>query len=614
MTYTHFAQDLAWIKQPLYIFSRALLLPLLAVMLLFACQPQPVQVFIEVDGGRQSLTTRASTVRAALAEANVTLGPLDRVNPDLYSELESGLVIRVIRVSEEIVTEREGVPFEQQTVINEALAAGETRLAQAGVNGEDEVSTRIVYEDGVEVSRTEISRVTVIQPSPEILVIGPRGQLSPVPLEGTIAYLSGGNAWLMRDSSGSRRPLTTGGDLDGRVFSLSGDGRYLLYTRKITDNLDLPLNELELAPTTIVGEASISLGLSGILQAEWSPVISQSVVAYSTAERTANAPGWRANNDLWLLTLSQGRPAGRPVELVPANTQGLYPWWGASFTWSPGGGQLAYARPDQIGLVSLQEGNTRRATTAGLVDFAPLKTFSEWVWVPGLSWSPDERFIAATVHGQPLAAEPAEESPAFDLWLLGLDGQTAIPVVKQVGMWANPVWGADGIAYGQALNSLESASSRYSIQVMDRDGSNRRQLFPFREEPGVEFPELAWLPGGQQLLFIYNGNLYVVDSRGGPPRQLTSDGQASRISWAAEAPPLTDTGAITTTTAVTNDTSLPPADAAPTGAVTSTVTGTTTALPTLTVPPAPTPGPQPVSPLPGPPPRDTLPIEEGSEP
>jgi hypothetical protein len=194
-----------------------------------------------------------------------------------------------------------------------------------------------------------------------------------------------------------------------------------------------------------------------------------------------------------------------------------------------------------------------------------------------------------------------------------LDGQTAIPVVKQVGMWANPVWGEAGIAYGQALNSLESASSRYSIQIMDRDGSNRRQLFPFQEEPGVEFPELAWLPGGRQLLFVYNGNLYVVDSRGGPSHQLTSDGQASRISWAAEVPPLTDTGAITTTTAITNNSPIPPTDAATSGAVMPTATSTTTALPTLIVPPASTPGPQPVSPLPGPPPRDTVPIES-SEP
>lgn len=513
---------------------------LLVIVLLAACQPHSSQVFIEVDGNRKTLTTEATSVRAALAEAKVNLGSLDRVSPDLYAELQPGMLIRVTRVNEEIITSREVVPYERQTVVNEALAAGDTRLAQAGVNGEDEVTTRVVYEDGLEASRTEVSRRTVIEPVPEILAVGPRSQLPSVPVEGTIAYLSNGNAWLMRDSSNSRRLLTSSGDLDGRVFSLSPDGRYLLYTRHITDNLDLPLNELELVSTTIVGEPPLSLPPAGILNAAWSPVISPSLLAYSTAERTASPPGWRANNDLWLLQLENGQPVGRPVELIKPNTAGLYGWWGATFTWSPGGRQLAYARPDQIGLVTLAA-EPWQASTTPLLDFIPLKTFSEWVWVPGISWSPDEKFIAAVVHGEPVAAEPAEESPIFDLWLLSTGGDISLKVVDQVGMWANPVWGEAGIAFGQAFDALESANSRYSIQAMDRDGSNRRLLFPFREELGVEFPEMAWLPDGQTLVFIYNGNLYTVAGNGSPPRQLTADSQASRISWAAEAPPITAT-------------------------------------------------------------------------
>lgn len=513
---------------------------LLVIVLLAACQPHSSQVFIEVDGNRKTLTTEATSVRAALTEAKVSLGSLDRVSPDLYAELQPGMLIRVTRVNEEIITRREVVPYERQTVVNQALAAGDTRLAQAGVNGEDEVTIRVVYEDGLEVSRTELTRRAVIEPVPEILTVGPRGQLPSVPVEGTIAYLSNGNAWLMRDSSNSRRLLTSSGDLDGRVFSLSPDGRYLLYTRHITDNLDLPLNELEIVSTTIVGEPPASLPPVGVLNAAWSPVISSSLLAYSTAERTASPPGWRANNDLWLLQLENGQPAGRPVELIKPNTAGLYGWWGASFTWSPSGRQLAYARPDQIGLVTLTP-DPWQATVTPLRDFIPLKTFSEWVWVPGISWSPDENFIAAVVHGEPVAAEPAEESPIFDLWLLSTGGDISLKVISQVGMWANPVWSKAGIAFGQAFDPLESASSRYSIQAMDRDGSNRRLLFPFREELGVEFPEMAWLPDGQTLLFIYNGNLYTVAGNGSPPRQLTADSRASRISWAAEAPPVTAT-------------------------------------------------------------------------
>jgi hypothetical protein len=560
---------------------------LMATFPITACQTQPQQIFIEVDGRRQTLTTEATTVREALAEADVVLGSLDRVNPDLYVQLEPGLVIVVTRVSEETERERKTIPFERQTVVNEALAPGETRLAQLGVSGEEEISIRIVYEDGAEVSRTEISRVIVIEPVPEILIIGPQGELPSVPIEGAIAYLSNGNAWLMRDSSGSRRALTTEGNLDGRVFSLSPDGRQLLYTQKLTDEIELPLNELWLASTTIVGEKPITLGIQGVLHAEWSPVVNQSLIAYSTAERTANPPGWQANNDLWLLDLSEKNAATakpKPVKLIEPNTQGLYPWWGTTFTWSPDGEKLAYARPDQIGIINLTVSSTLTTTLTPLVDFVPLKTFSEWVWVPGLSWSPDGKFVAATIHGPPLASEPAEESQVFDLWLLSVDSTISATVTEQVGMWSKPAWGEAGIAFGQAINPLQSVNSRYTIQLIDRDGSNKRQLFPFKEQTGVQLPELAWSPTKESLLFVYNGNLYIVSSQGGPPRQLTINSQASHPQWVSQALPITtSTTTVTTTTQITKSNSVTPT-LPKTNNVTSTSSSTTTILtPTVTI-------------------------------
>jgi len=198
-------------------------------------------------------------------------------------------------------------------------------------------------------------------------------------------------------------------------------------------------------------------------------------------------------------------------------------------------------------------------TITPLVDFTPLETFSEWVWVPGMSWSPDGQFLAATVHGPPLATEPAEESQVFDLWLIGISNGVSAKVDQQVGMWANPAWGEAGIAFGEAVNPLQSVNSRYTIQLMDRDGSNRRQLFPFREELGVQLPELIWSPQGEALLFTYNGNLYIIDNDGSPPKQLTTDGQTSHPHWVSEAPIITSmisTATITSTNSITPTTTV----------------------------------------------------------
>lgn len=544
-------------------FKRCLLTALALVLLaLVGCQDQPRQLFIEVDHSRRAVTTDAATVRQALDVASISLGPLDRVNPDLYVETEPGMVIVVTRVEEEFETTRVVVPFERRTVTNEALPAGETRLIQLGVNGEDEITYRVTLEDGVEVERARVSRAPIIEPVDEIIAVGAQDRLAPVPLEGSVAYLSASNAWLMRDTSSARRPLTTEGDLDGRILELSPDGRWLLYSRRLEGNIETPLNQLWLVNTTIVGEKPISLPIRGVLYAGWSPDGEQ--IAYSTAERTPSAPGWRAHNDLWLIqsrdVFAQSQVESlEATQVISPSTAGVYSWWGTTFQWSPDGRQVAYARADQIGVVDIVS-----PTTTVLADFAAYQTYSEWVWVPSLSWSPDSRFLASVLHGPPLSGASAsseqapEDSPLFDLWFLAADGSLKAGIAEQVGMWTSPAWGADGVIYGQAVNPLRSVDSRYALYLRDRDGSNPRQLFPVAEEPGVEVPpQIAWSPNGKKFIFVYNGNLYLADVEGTPPRQLTSNNQNSQPRWAVahdsrEAVPGQDsTPAITATIPVT---------------------------------------------------------------
>jgi Tol biopolymer transport system component len=506
-------------------------------------------VTIEVDGKQQHLTTEAETVREALEQANVILNQLDRVKPDLYTTLDYGMVIIVTRVEEKIVVEPETIPFEQQTITNEALAPSETRLAQLGVNGEQAVSFRLIYENGLEISKVEIGREVITPPIPEILVVGPQGKLTPISFAGTIVYLSNDNVWLMRDNSSNRRALITENRFDGHVFSLSPAGHHLLYTQSITDKMDMPINKLWLASTTIVGEQPVALEIEGIIDAAWSPVISPSLVAYSTAERSAGTPGWKANNDLWLFNPLDEQ--AKPVQILPVNMEGLYAWWGTKFVWSPDGTRLAYARPDQIGVITFTTQSPITYNIKPLVDFVPLETLSEWVWVPQPSWSPDGKFLAAVIHGQPVAGESPEESQQFDLLLFNAEEKFSVKVAGQVGMWANPVWGEFGIAFGEAIEPLQSVNSRYKIQVVDVDGSNQHQLFPYQAEPGVQLPKFTWSPDGEQLLFVYNGNLYLTHHSGTPPRQMTADSQVTQVSWAVPTSIMTDTTSMTNSLIIT---------------------------------------------------------------
>ena len=508
---------------------------LLILLILGGCRPGVTshRVVIYADGKEIPLQTDVRTVREALSVAGVSIDDDDRVEPDLWVELQDGMRIHVIRVQQDVIVEREVLPYVEQTIKSEALPAGEKKLLQAGKNGLVEVTYRLRFEDGVEVARSVLRRVVIEEPINQITVVGVEGMVDSVPVAGTIAYLSGGNAWIMRGTSGGRHPVTGDGRLDGRVFALSPDGDYLLYSVPTdTAEFDGPFNELYLLNVALVGEKPRRLPLRDVLWAGWSPDGRR--IAYATGVKSG-PPGWKAHNDLWLLDLrdEQGEViAARPRRILSPQSGGAYGWWGTRYAWSPDGRKMAYARPDQVGWVDLR---SRRLFP--LASFPPLNTHRDWVWTPTVSWSPDSNFIVCTIHREE-PGRPADESQRFEVWALGLDNVVRARLTFLVGMWSAPLWspahgGESQIAYAEADEPSHSYNSRHVLKVMDRDGSNKRVLFPPKGEIGLSPPVVYdWSPTGEQLAVIYQGDIYIVDLSGGQVQQLTGDGQSTLLDWA----------------------------------------------------------------------------------
>jgi hypothetical protein len=499
-----------------------------------------ILVSIAVDGDRREVNLPAgSTVQAAVELAGIQMGELDRVEPAVYAVLTDGAQIELWRRTERFEVQSQVLPFARQTVRNEGLPEGETRLLQAGTNGLEEITYRVLEEEGELISRQIFLHSVSQEPMPEIIMVGSQAAHSPLSLEGTLAYLSGGNAWLIEGNSANRRPVVVSGDLDGQVFNLSPDGRWLAFTRGGVEN-ETDFNSLWVIDLEDPTAAAIDTSARNVVHfADWSPDPESSVLAYSTVEPRPSPPGWQANNDLVLLTLS---PAGRIVgreSLLPTNPGGLYGWWGTSFAWAPDGVHLAYARPDEVGLI-----DSRDPGFEPLFPLTPYLTGSDWAWVPGVAWGSNSRTLYLVDHGSPLGFEEPGSSPIFDLIAVNWPSGAEISLVGRTGMFAYPSASpvqilesgeiSGQVVFLQALTPLKSEQSAYRLMVMDRDGSNLRAIFPAEGDPGVGQAELApaaWSPSGARLALVYRGDLWVVDVAGGSGQPLTGDGLTIAFDW-----------------------------------------------------------------------------------
>lgn len=516
---------------------------LLTVILTGCRSPQfgeNLSVTVNADGGATPLEIQSgTTVAQALQEAGILIGNLDTVEPPLYTVLNDGDQIRVTRVIETFVTEEVEIPFERQVVRSEAVTEGETVLLQPGENGQQELTWRILAENGVETSRTVVKTVTLKSPIAEITMIGAQSAFAPLPIPGKLVLLAGGNAWLMEGSTGNRKPLVTTGDLDGRVFALSPSGEFLLFTRKSKKPASEQINTLWVVRATSGASPNPVSGAANIVHfASWAPNTAPTF-GYSTVEPRAAAPGWQANNDFFRVSMAGSVP-NTPRRLIEPNSGGLYGWWGITYAWGSDG-RLVYARPDEIGIVDQEKGFLRP-----MLEIIPLQTNSDWAWIPPMIWGTEARTLFVVTHAPAPAPLTAEGSPYFDLTAVSMINDATVRLVQNVGMFAYPsaspvrVSGKERsyqVAYLQAIFPDQSESSRYRVYVMDRDGSNRRAVFPPTDSVGIEPQIVAWAPlpvegqAGDFIAIVYQGNLWLVDSGNGQAFQVTNDGMLVKVDW-----------------------------------------------------------------------------------
>src|SRR5690606_16534650 len=101
----------------------------LSVLLTAACTPTPpapkLLVSVIADNLNRSYELpEPITVGELLEQAEITLGPLDNVNPRPFTQITNGMVITIVRVTEETFCETQVIPYERRTTIDETIPPG----------------------------------------------------------------------------------------------------------------------------------------------------------------------------------------------------------------------------------------------------------------------------------------------------------------------------------------------------------------------------------------------------------------------------------------------------------------------------------------------------------
>lgn len=476
-------------------------------------------VRLHIDGTDRDIETEAATVRVILRDMGVQLGKLDRVEPPLWTPLRAGMYVTVTRMVEE--REERVITTAVRIIRDEFLSPDESIVLNEGSDGIEELVYRISYDGARVLNRELVERHVVVEPREKVRLIGTKGSIPSVPISGTIAYVSNGDAWVMRGESGRKRPLTRGSNLDGRVFDLSPDGRELLYTDVPTATPGV-FNALWVMDTEVLNASPRFTGIRDVRWAAWSPdgerfAYSSAVVSRGLATTSQGAPGWRALNDLHLVAW----PTLSSTQVLSPTTVFIYSWWGETWTWAADGQRLAYAHGDSLGFVDL-----RTAERRPLYTFRPFHTHGDWVWLPTIAWAPDGSRLAACVH------QGGEEEPSFALLLFDVDTEEVTELAHDVGPWAGPAWSAsrDELAFGLPTEAMEGAESYQLYHVPANDWDHLTPVSP-KETATVPFVELSWAPSGPKLILVHDGDLYLFDLDRGTAQPLTATGLASRPRW-----------------------------------------------------------------------------------
>lgn len=127
------------------------------------------KVTVAADGKTKSVYLTRGTIEDVLDKAYVVLGEKDLINYDVEQQAAPGDHIKITRVEEEVLIEKEKIPYQVVTQKNDKLKKGLEKVVQEGKEGEKERKILIAYHDGMEVNREVVEERVSQEPMNRII-------------------------------------------------------------------------------------------------------------------------------------------------------------------------------------------------------------------------------------------------------------------------------------------------------------------------------------------------------------------------------------------------------------------------------------------------------------
>lgn len=142
-----------------------------------------VPLTINTDGRDIQVRTQQATVGGLLVERDVAIGAEDTIEPGRGAGIAPGMLVKVNRVRNAVITETQAIPRSVTTVKDDTLVLGTTKVKSEGSDGQKEVIFRVSYQNGVEQSRAMISEKVVTQSVEKVMIVGTKARLDGDPVE-----------------------------------------------------------------------------------------------------------------------------------------------------------------------------------------------------------------------------------------------------------------------------------------------------------------------------------------------------------------------------------------------------------------------------------------------